>query len=277
MHQEKLPNGRWADMGPNWIHGTKDNPILHLAKQTNTDVGAFDDRSNVFGETGNLFPVKEAEEHVGIMWDIIEDAFKHSNKFASEISTQESLHDFFRAQIVQRIPETEQNWEEKRKIVMQISEHWGTFVGSPVYKQSLKFFWLEECIEGGAWTPPRKVAFGIFADSETENLFCAGTFTKILELIAQPAISGADIKFNTKVERILGRTKPEDPIKVQTTKGQGFEFDDVVVTSPLGWLKRHLDAFEPQLPLRLTKAIDAIGYGCLEKVSSPSARDWCAN
>jgi hypothetical protein len=45
-----------------------------------------------------------------------------------------------------------------------------------------------------------------------------------------------------------------------------LEFDEVVVTSPLGWLKRHMEAFEPELPARLSKAINSIAYGCLEKV-----------
>ena len=136
-------------MGPNWIHGTKDNPMLDLVKQTDTDIGSFDNMSYVFGESGNLFPVDEGEKYTTLMWAIIEDAFKHSNKLSADISAQESLYDFFLKKVVEKIPETEENWEEKRKIVLQVSEGWGAFVGSPITKQSLKFFWLEECIEGG--------------------------------------------------------------------------------------------------------------------------------
>ncbi len=33
MHQERLPNGHWADLGPNWIHGTVDNPMMELARR----------------------------------------------------------------------------------------------------------------------------------------------------------------------------------------------------------------------------------------------------
>lgn len=53
---------------------------------------------------------------------------------------------------------------------------------------------------------------------------------------------------------------------VGTKQGRAFEFDDVVVTAPLGWLKRNLDAFEPALPPRMTQAINSLGFGCLEKV-----------
>lgn len=149
IHQQKLMNGHDVDMGPNWIHGTKDNPMLDLAKQTNTEVGSWDTRSYVFDEFGSLFPVEEGEKYADLMWDIVQDAFKHSNKLTAEIDAKESLHDFFVQRVIERIPDGEEDCERKRSIVMQMSEMWGAFVGSPIPKQSLKFFWLEECIEGG--------------------------------------------------------------------------------------------------------------------------------
>lgn len=104
------------------------------------------------------------------------------------------------------------------------------------------------------------------SDKKPENLFCAGTYKKILDTIAKPVLEGAKIQFETKVEKISYRMDPEEKVKVQVNGGQTLEFDEVVFTAPLGWLKRNLDAFEPALPLRMTKAIQSIGYGCLEKV-----------
>ncbi|KAK7431766.1 hypothetical protein QQZ08_001706 [Neonectria magnoliae] len=247
LHQETLPNGHLVDLGPNWIHGTADNPMLDLAKQTNTAVGSWDARSYVFDQFGDLFQVEEGEVYATLMWDIVQDAFKHSNKSCKDIHHGESLHDFFLQKVVEKIPDTENDYEKKRKIIMQMSELWGAFVGSPIFKQSLKFFWLEECIEG-------------------ENLFCAGTYKNVLDTVAKPVLEGAEIKFQTKVERISYRRDPEEKVKIQVEGGQTLEFDEVIVTTPLGWLKRNLDAFEPALPIRLTKAIESIGYGCLEKV-----------
>ncbi|KAM0215968.1 hypothetical protein ACHAPA_008574 [Fusarium lateritium] len=247
LHQEVLPNGYLADVGPNWIHGTDDNPMLDLAKQTNTAIGDWDSTSCVFTESGELLSLTDGEKYSTIMWDIVQDAFKHSNGNSQDINSKESLHDFFVQRVAEKVPSTEADHERKRSLVMQISEMWGAFVGSPIYKQSLKFFWLEECIEG-------------------ENLFCSGTYKKILDEIAKPALQGAEIKYQTKVDRISYRTNPEEKAKVRTESGQTLEFDEVVVTAPLGWLKRNLDAFEPALPARMTKAIGAIGYGCLEKV-----------
>lgn len=149
LHQVTLPNGHLVDLGPNWIHGTNDNPMLDLAKLTDTAVGSWDTRSYVYDEFGKLFQVDEGEAHANIMWDIVQDAFKHSNKSSKDIDPAESLHDFFVRKVAEKVPSTDENFEEKRKTIMQMSESWGAFVGSPAYRQSLKFFWLEECIEGG--------------------------------------------------------------------------------------------------------------------------------
>lgn len=138
-----------VDEGPNWIHGTTDNPILDLAKQTETDTGSWDTRSYAFDDAGKLFDVDDGDKYADIMWSIVQDAFMYSNKHGAKISEKESLHDFFVEKVVERIPDTEEAYERKREIVMQTSELWGAFVGSSIEKQSLKFFWMEECIEGG--------------------------------------------------------------------------------------------------------------------------------
>lgn len=149
VHQHRLPNGKLVDEGPNWIHGTNDNPILDIAKKTNTAVGSWDTRSFVFNESGELFSSADGEHYSTIMWDIVKDAFEYSGEHSASIDPQESLLDFFKRRIVERIPESIENWKRQREIVMQMADLWGAFVGSPIERQSLKFFWLEECIEGG--------------------------------------------------------------------------------------------------------------------------------
>jgi monoamine oxidase len=96
-----------------------------------------------------------------------------------------------------------------------------------------------------------------------ENLFCAGTFKKILDVIAKPALQKADLKLSTEVIRI---ETGSSNVKVVTKDGSELEFDEVVMTAPLGWLKQHKDSFVPPLPARLSEAIGSIGYGSLEKV-----------
>ncbi|KAK3307925.1 uncharacterized protein B0T15DRAFT_390511 [Chaetomium strumarium] len=255
IFQERLPNGHLVDVGANWIHGTTDNPIMDLVRETKTAVGGLENHFYAFDEGGQLLPFEEGEKYSTLMWTIIEEAFEYSNKCGSEIDPDRSLLDFFQEQVTKRIPDTEEGYVRQRRMVLQMAELWGTFVGSPLSTQSLKFFWLEECIEG-------------------ENLFCAGTYNKVLERVAQPAVGGADIRYQTRVSEVHGKsTGQNDTVKVKTTDGQVLEFDEVVVTCPLGWLKQNLQSFFPPLPDRLCKAIRSIGYGTLEKVyiSFPSA------
>jgi hypothetical protein len=83
------------------------------------------------------------------MWNIVVEAFKHSAENSPIIHSEESLHDFFAQKAKEIYPA--HNQMAKRRIVMQMSELWGAFVGSPVTTQSLKFFWLEECLDGGTF------------------------------------------------------------------------------------------------------------------------------
>lgn len=102
-----------------------------------------------------------------------------------------------------------------------------------------------------------------------ENLFCASTYQKILAHVARAAVEQATIRLSTKVVKILSEEHDEDNganVIVTTDDGNKHLFDEVVVTAPLGWLQKNKAIFSPILPARFSKAIDSLGYGCLEKV-----------
>jgi hypothetical protein len=210
----------------------------------------WDGRQSIFDHLGYRLSEKEAAENEEIVWGIIEQAMKYSNEESATIPAQKSLYNFFEEQVETMFPDVNGDVKAKRKreTVLQISEMWGAFVGSPVQTQSLKFFWLEECIDG-------------------ENLFVAGTYQKVLEKIAEPAHK-ADVKFAHKVTKLVSREEGEDhKVTVELENKENETFDEVVMTAPLGWLKRNMAAFEPQLPTRLKEGIEAIGYGHLDKAS----------
>ena len=79
-----------------------------------------------------------------LVWGTISDAFKHSNDDSSAITSDKSLKDFF----IEKLNEKDLS-KTDRKLVLQMAEMWGAFVGDPWERQSLKYFWLEECIDGG--------------------------------------------------------------------------------------------------------------------------------
>jgi hypothetical protein len=226
---------------------------MQIARDTKTILHAWDEEQSVIDSTGKSMDPAEAGEYGRLLWDdgLIAAAFKYSNEHSKAIPASRSLYDFFEEkaqELFTDLPDEEA--QRKRLGLLQACEMWGAYVGSPVQRQSLKFFWLEECIEG-------------------ENPFVAGTYEKILEAVAKTAREKAEIKLETKVVKVLSREKDVDgrakPI-IETTDGGRLVFDEVVCTMPLGWLKRNLNAFEPPLEPRLTKAIASIGYGTLDKV-----------
>lgn len=229
--------------GPNWIHGTKGNPILDLVYRTNTLTHSWGERQVTFDPYGHLIPEEDVAEASEILWDIIGDAFRYSHNHSAEIPATESLMDFLKQKLDQR----ELNLKQK-DLLLQLSKEWGPFIGGTTEEQSLKFLWLEETLEG-------------------ENLFCAGTYQKVLDLVSTSALEGARIMFERKVTHIRSaETDERNPVvTLEFADGSMELFDEVVVTAPLGWLKRNQNAFEPALPKRISEAINELGYGNLDK------------
>lgn len=159
--------------------------------------------------------------------------------------------DFIRQKAATRFKdETPAVAQRKRQLVLDESPTWGPFVAGTTERQSLKFFWLEECIDG-------------------DNPFVVGTFGNMLAEIARPALERADVKLGRAV---TGVRWDEASRGVAVVSGKSISeseeelFDEVIVTTPLGWLKRNMAVFEPPLPQRLVKAIESLGYGNLDKV-----------
>lgn len=150
VHQESLSNGHVVDLGPNWIHGTDDNPILELAEKTKTTTHSWEDEAdNLFDSQGK--PVNNASEISSTFWGTITEAFRYSEKHTETIDPEKSLWDFFLDNTSKSNSDEER---ENAKLLLQVAEMWGAFVGTPITRQSLKFFWLEECIDGGKIVAP---------------------------------------------------------------------------------------------------------------------------
>jgi hypothetical protein len=213
----------------------------------------WDGRQSVFDTLGNHMPDAEAAENVEHVWTIIEKAMKFSNESSASIPADKSLYNYFEEQVGEIFPGGSSDGEAKKRqqIILNMAEMWGAFVGSPIQTQSLKFFWLEECIDG-------------------ENLFVSSTYEKVLKKIAEPAQKNATILFEHKVKRIASREIEGIPtVTVEMEGSENMDFDEVIMTAPLGWLKKNMKAFAPELPERFKEAVGSLGYGHLDKVSHP--------
>jgi hypothetical protein len=102
-----------------------------------------------------------------------------------------------------------------------------------------------------------------------EETFVEGNYKAILAEVARIPLEKADIKLGEKVVEVCSaeRETKHGQVALKTEKGESFYFDEVLMTTPLGFLKRNKDIFKPSLPPRLLAGIDAVSVGHLEKVS----------
>jgi hypothetical protein len=60
-----------------------------------------------------------------------------------------------------------------------------------------------------------------------ENLFCAGTYAKILDAVARPAVNGASIAFESLAAKITTKHTEDPGVEVGTQYGDTFLFDEL--------------------------------------------------
>lgn len=252
------------DRGPNWIHGTDHNPIADIGKLSKTVTHSWDGGQAVIDKDGRPLNKKMTTKAIDFMWMTIDKAFEYSRKNLDTIPSSKSLWDYF----VEELEKTEFNQLEKESC-LELSKLWGSYIGAPIDRQSLKFFFMEECIDGSMYHQTPYIYDFLLTHIPSANLFVASTYKNILSHVAKPALGGAEIHFDDAVTRIEAQSrKPEGvhEISVKTAAGRQYVFDEVVATFPLGVLKQNRALFSPPLPELLSKAIDSISYGKLEKV-----------
>ena len=71
-------------------------------------------------------------------------------------------------------------------------------------------------------------------------------------------------RYNQNVDSVTQLSN--NRVRVETAQGQIFDADAVVVTLPLGVLKKGVVKFEPSLPLYKQQVINRMGFGALNKV-----------
>lgn len=116
---------------------------MDIAQKTNTTIFPPEfERTSVYDEFGQLLSNERGVEVTELVWKIIGEAFKYSNEKSASIPSDTSLMDFFNIKI--------KEWEldgVTSKLVLQMAHVWGDYVGESIAKQSLKYIWLEECLD----------------------------------------------------------------------------------------------------------------------------------
>jgi hypothetical protein len=226
---------------------TDGNPIVELARQTGTTLHRWKQNTLILDRAGSLVSSDLANTALELVWQVLEDAINHSSAHSSQISPAQSLHDYFvdwcrTALTAGRIT------SEQRDLVLDMASMWGAYVGDRVERQSLKFFFLEDCIDG-------------------DDFFIPSNYKKIMAAISQMPLDQARLVLNKVMISVKHGCSSPGSVCVTTSDGEESHFDRVVVTTPLGWLKKHPECIET-MPTRIAQAIRSISFGRLEKVGS---------
>jgi hypothetical protein len=130
--------------GPNWIHGARNNPIADIGKWTNTIAHELDGSLSIIDTFGNRIDKKTTRAITNFLWATVEQAFAYSDSSSGIIPSSKSLFDYFK----EEVRKTDLSQSEK-EACLELSKSWGAYIGSSVDRQSLKFFFLEDGLEGG--------------------------------------------------------------------------------------------------------------------------------
>ncbi|KAL2871202.1 flavin monoamine oxidase family protein [Aspergillus lucknowensis] len=238
------------DLGASWIHGTQGNPFVDLARETGTTTVACGAVESICGSDGVWLDAGTAGTYYEEVWEVLEIAMERSRAgLAGEregIEDGVRMMDFVRDEVRKRAAESGKLEEEYARVMLQIVEMWGAFMGDDCENQGLKNLALDAGLGG-------------------DNLLVASTFKDILNhLLLQVESRRTTLRLNCEVTSIVKR--PTGGVDIEASDRFQGSFDDVVVTAPLGWLKRNSHVFSPPLPPAISTAIQSLGYGNLDKV-----------
>lgn len=116
---------------------------MSIAEATQTVAHDPEGRNISISCDGQLVNEERATKSAEFVWTTIEQAFEYSNQHGDSIPSEQSLFDF----IQEKLEKTDFSDEDKI-LCLDSCKLWGAYVGDPIERQSLRFFRLEECIDG---------------------------------------------------------------------------------------------------------------------------------
>jgi phytoene dehydrogenase-like protein len=145
--------GELIDVGASWIHGTEGNPLVPLAEHTSSPTVPCGALYSICDENGLWLDQGSAENLYEEVWEILAMAMEESERNYSSLSESSKMMDFFRTEVSRRASRAGAP-ENYHKMMNQIVEMWGAFMGDDCEKQSLKNLSLDPGLEGGGCAQP---------------------------------------------------------------------------------------------------------------------------
>lgn len=224
--------GQRLDLGGAWIHGPEGNPLTPLADQAGIRrMPTYDARSIVFDADGRR--LTEAET-AGI-FDTVGALIAHDSPYAYRGARDVSL-----AEAVPILDPTTRATPYEQRVSAWLSAYVAGYAGGDAAEVSAQ-----------GW-------FGGEGEIPEENHLLAQGYNAITDLLGR----GLDIRLRQPVRAV----RLNGSGVIVATADQAYTADRVVVTLPLGVLKRGDVAFDPPLPAAHQGAIARIGNGLLNNI-----------
>lgn len=127
---------------------------MQLARDTKTVLHTWNGKTQIYDKNGQALDSAKADQLSDLVWETFDEALKFSEENGDKIPETLSLYDFFAQKAKELFPDQ----PEDQKLLLDMSQVWGAYIGHPVDKQSLRFAWMERCCVGGE--------FGWFRDKD---------------------------------------------------------------------------------------------------------------
>ncbi len=222
------------DLGASWIHGIDDNPIWAITQENDIETTIFNyDNLQFFHENGQLFSDKEVEEFEFYI-DKIEKLLNQTQK----VSALDAI----------------------KEIIFSLPYLGNTFSENYLKKLLLSFF---ERIANDPFATNLDQLSSNYQNYEgyfqgNEVVFPKGYY-QVVENISK----NIEIKLNIDIKKI---TYQNDCVQLIDSDDNVYIGSRVVVTVPLGILKKNHIEFHPPISSDYIDSIQALGFGSFNKV-----------
>ncbi|KAM9808653.1 peroxisomal N(1)-acetyl-spermine/spermidine oxidase [Syngnathus typhle] len=254
-----------VELGANWIHGpSEENPVFCLARQYGLlspdaltpenqamDIGGHPPWiPNIFTSSGRKLDPEDVYPSLEMFKDLLDECTEFQEKGGEPWP---SVGQFIRAEVLQRSAE---KWKADK-------------AGSSQQCMISTMMKGECCVSGTHSLDDLGLgANGLY--KTTLGLDC--TFPRGYEGLVRKLMSelpAGVVSYNTPVRRIHWNNsdKSEAHVNVECVDGKMVAADHVIVTVPLGYLKKHYTSlFHPPLPLHKIHSIQRLGFGTNNKI-----------
>ncbi|PQE32057.1 FMS1- involved in the biosynthesis of pantothenic acid protein [Rutstroemia sp. NJR-2017a WRK4] len=235
----KNGNDAPRDIGAAWMHETSQNKLVQLIPKLGIDY-YYDDGAALYftkeGRAGSQFKAKKVADEFADYCEY----FYTNTPDAPDRSVKDFVYDFV----------------EKHPLITASERKW-----APQALREVEL-WIGTSIEEAS---SKHLSYFV----TERNLYMKGGYDKIVNWAAKPLLKDPEtIRLGEVVKNITWGHEDNSVIVESTNnnKTSTFNADAIVVTVPLGVLRRNMINFSPALPSDIQEGIRRFSYGALGKV-----------